>query len=68
MNMLKYFIVAILLAPVVAFAGQTSSRLSVGMRIIADTAATPNNSAARNPSRRYVSRNSRGVRIQTIEF
>jgi hypothetical protein len=69
-------VVALLLVPSLAFAGQAVGQLSVGIRIVASPGSlkavrtVPRNafSAANAPSRRYVREGRHGVRIHVTEF
>jgi hypothetical protein len=78
--MFKYLVMALLLSPSMAVAGQATGKLSVGMRIIADSADTQNVKSTRasvrgvfigsggTPFRRYVVQGGNGLRIQITEF
>lgn len=76
--MLRFVVAVLILTPLPALAGQATSTLSVGMRIVADPAVRPNKGvrltgrplstlSTRIPARRYVIYES-GVRIYTTEF
>jgi hypothetical protein len=77
--MSKYVLALLMMATTAAHAGQASGRISVGIRIVAESPAAPAKTGRTTiattasksgsvPYRRFVTRDDGGRRIQTLEF